>query len=138
MLQGPALLLGDDSIQSAMPVLDRSLNWLRHRFEAVPTTVVYVPSPLSVYHLAEEEVSYCLYAVNSAPADKVEAHSDLISSLVAKSAASQGFQFLDARSALRAVAANTIIHGPRDWDHFNEAGYRALGALVASRVTARP
>jgi hypothetical protein len=138
VLQGPALLLGDDRIESAMQVLDRSLNWLRHRFEGVPTTVVYIPSPLSVYHLAEEEVSYCLYAVNSALADKVEPHSDLISSLVEKSATSQGFQFLDARPALRAVAANTFIHGPRDWDHFNEAGYRALGALIASRVTARP
>ena len=137
-LQGPALLLGDDSIQSAMQVLDRSLNWLRHRFEGVPTTVVYVPSPLSVYHLAEEEVSYCLHAVNPAPADHVEPHSDLISSLVEKSATSQGFQFLDARPALRAVAASTVIHGPRDWDHFNEAGYRSLGALVAAHVAARP
>jgi hypothetical protein len=137
-LQGPALSISDESIQSAMPVLDRSLNWLRNRFLGVPTTVVYVPSPLSVYHLAEEEVSYCLYSINTAPADRVEAHSDLISRLVEKSATNQGFQFLDARPALRAVAATTLIHGPRDWDHFNEAGHRALGALVAAHVIARP
>jgi hypothetical protein len=138
VLQAPALSISDESIHSAMMVLDRSLNWLRHRFEGVPTTVVYVPSPLSVYHLDEEEVSYCLQEVHSAPADKVETNSDLISSLVEKSATNQGYQFLDARPALRSAAATTIIHGPRDWDHFNEAGYRTLGALVAAHVTAHP
>jgi len=135
-LQGPALNLNPDVIRAAMAVLDRSLNWLRNRFEGVPTTVVYIPSPLSVYHLAGEDVSYC--NVGLVPAERVESNSDLISDLVQKTAASQGFPFLDARPTMRALAATTIIHGPRDWAHFNEAGYRALGALVAAQVTVRP
>jgi hypothetical protein len=137
-LQGPALGTGEDGIRAAMAVLDRSLNWLQHRFPGVPTTVVYIPSPLSVYHLEGEEVSHCLKITYKAPADRVDTNSDIISDLVQKSATSQGLAFLDARPTMRALAATTVIHGPRDWAHFNEAGYRALGALVAAHVTARP
>ena len=137
-LQGPALGTGDDGIRGAMAVLDRSLNWLQHRFPGVPTTVIYIPSPLSVYHLEGEEVSHCLKITYRAPADKVDPNSNFISDLVQKSAMSQGLAFLDARPTMRALAATTVIHGPRDWAHFNEAGYRALGALVSAHVTARP
>ena len=28
-------------------------------------------------------------------------------------------------------AAKAVIHGPRDWNHFNEAGYRVLGETLA-------
>jgi hypothetical protein len=135
-LQGPALNLSPEAIRAAMPVLDRSLNWLRKRFEGVPTTVVYIPSPLSVYHHAGEDVSYC--DVGLVPADRVEPNSDFISDLVQKTAASQGLPFLDARPTMRALAATTVIHGPRDWAHFNETGYRALGALISAHVTAHP
>jgi hypothetical protein len=137
-LQGPAMMANDDGVHAAMAVLDHSLNWLRHRFPGVPTTVVDVPSPLSVYHLNEEEVAYCLSLVGTAPADRIESNSNLIADLVQKSATSQGLAFLDARPTMRALAATTVIHGPRDWAHFNEAGYRALGALVAAHVTPPP
>jgi hypothetical protein len=133
-LQGPALDLGDDSIRTAMLVLDRSLNWLRHRFAGVPTTVVYVPSPLSLYHFAGTDVSICRLPVSRFPAATVGRNSDFISDLVQKSATSQNIGFLDARPPLRAAADTTVIHGPKDWDHFNEAGYRVLGALVAAHV----
>jgi hypothetical protein len=137
-LQGPALGTGPDGIRAAMAVLDRSLNWLEHRFPGVPTTVVYLPSPLSVYHLEGEEVFHCLKITYTATAERVGPNSDFISDLVRKSVTSQGDAFVDARPTMRALAATTVIHGPKDWAHFNEAGYRALGALVAAHVTARP
>jgi hypothetical protein len=30
--------------------------------------------------------------------------------------------------------ASQTVHGPRNWDHFNEAGYRILGKLLADRI----
>jgi hypothetical protein len=134
VLQGPALNVSDEEIRSAMLVLDRSLSWLRHRFAGVPTTVVYIPSPLSLYHFAGENVSYCTVPASASSAAKVERNSDFISGLVQQSAAKQGLDFIDPRPSLRALAARTVIHGPKDWDHFNEAGYRALGAFVAPHV----
>src|SRR5438876_995145 len=46
----------------------------------------------------------------------------------------QGVRFLDIRPALRAAAANALIHGPRDWNHFNDAGYRVLGETLATML----
>ena len=137
VLQGPALNVSDESIRSAMLVLDRSLSWLRQRFADVPTTVVYIPSPLSLYHFAGEDVFYCTVPASASSAAKVERNSDFISGLVQKSATSQGIEFIDPRPSLRALAATTVIHGPKDWDHFNEAGYRALGTFVTAHVMSR-
>jgi hypothetical protein len=29
------------------------------------------------------------------------------------------------------------VHGPRDWNHPNELGYRTLGTLVAQKIDQR-
>jgi hypothetical protein len=131
----PRTGLGDEAIENSMQVLDHSLVWLGHRFEGIPTTVVYVPSPLSVYHVAAEDVSYCLNNAGMSSAAKIDRNSDFIGNLVQKISTNQGLGFLGARPTLRALAATTVIHGPTDWNHLNEAGYRALGSLVATHVT---
>jgi hypothetical protein len=39
---------------------------------------------------------------------------------------------------LRAAGARAAVHGPRDWNHLNETGYRLLGALVVKHLEDRP
>jgi hypothetical protein len=135
-LHGPAAGVTDDNVPVAMRVLARSLAWLRHRFPGVPITVVYVPAALSVYRPAGEEVFHCSNAGTGwAPAAQVAQRSDRMCDFVRRIALDLDLRFMDARPALRA-AATQPVHGPRDWDHLNEAGYRALGALVAEGVDA--
>ena len=134
-LLGPAPALTDEHIVLGMEVLDRSLAWLRHHFADVPTALVYIPGPLSVYHFAGDNVAYCIsYHSGSVAAEKVKRNSDFMAERVQQIAAAQGVKFLDARPALRAAAAEKVIHGPIDWDHLDETGYRVLGKLVASQV----
>ena len=135
-LQGPALDLDEQQIKTAMRTLARSLSWLRTRFSGVPTTIVYVPSPLAIYRHAGETVSFHYGRDPGRPATVAltERHSDLMCDLVRGAAIAQGAGFLDARAALRAAAAERIIHGPLDWFHFNEAGYRVLGQVIANRL----
>jgi len=137
-LQGPALALSDENIQTGMEILDHSLSWLERRFKDVPVTVVYVPSPLSAYRIAGEMEVYCGIPgiTSTAGVARSERNSDFMADLVRKNAQTHGMDFMDARPALRSAAALRVIHGPRDWDHLNEAGYRALGQLVASGVKA--
>jgi hypothetical protein len=71
-------------------------------------------------------------------ADQTRQSSDRMSELVRKIAMANSMDFIDARPMLRSAAAASLIHGPKDWDHLNETGYRVLGRLVASRVEARP
>lgn len=135
-LQGPALNFPKAGVERAMPVLAQSLAWITERLPRVPITVVYLPAPLSVYRHAGDTVAYQLRAEPSTavPAARVTEHSDLICAMVHAVSVQRRVGFLDTRPALRAAAATTVIHGPRDWYHFNEAGYRLLGNLVVERL----
>ena len=73
----------------------------------------------------------------TAPSSQVARNSDLICRLVREASLRNGAGFIDARRALRKAAWSRLIHGPRDWTHLNEAGYRTLGALVAARLDQR-
>jgi hypothetical protein len=136
-LQGPALAYSDEAIQLGIEVLDHSLSWLQRRFKDVPVTVVYVPSPLSIYRSEGETEVYCGAGPTTAGVARSLRNSDLIADSVGKTAIGHAMDFMDARPALRSAAAMNVIHGPRDWDHLNEIGYRALGRLVASGVRAQ-
>jgi hypothetical protein len=46
--------------------------------------------------------------------------------------------FLDPTDTLREAARQHAIHGPGDWKHFNEAGYRILGRAIADYLHANP
>lgn len=135
-LQGPALDLDEEQIKTGMRLLARSLSWLTTRFPGIPTTVVYIPSPLTVYSHAGQSVSFHYGGDpgRPAPAALVKKNSDFLCSLVRAAADARGLGFIDTRPALRAAAANQTIHGPLDWFHFNEAGYRILGQLVVNRL----
>jgi hypothetical protein len=112
------------------------LSWLRMRFAGVPVELVYVPAALSIYRHAGDTVTYCIGSniVRTAPTAKVERNHAFIRDLAQDIAGRQGIPFLDTTPALRAAASANVIHGPRDWDHLNEIGYRVLGSLVAAQV----
>jgi hypothetical protein len=143
-LFGPALALAAHEIEAAVTVFDPSLAWMRQRFPEAPLTVVYIPSPLSVYaHLLPHPVSarrvhpHMVVAVedrNGVPAADLVNASDLICGRIRAMAAARGATFIDARPALRRAAATQPVHGPLDWSHLNEHGYRTLGGLIADRL----
>jgi len=133
-LQGPSLELDQAGIAAALLVTDRSLEWLTTRLPGVPITVVLVPSVLTVYRPAAPMVTAQIYWDSNGvhDADRVAVQSDLICAGLSAIVSRQGLRFLDARSALRAAARDTLVHGPQDWRHFNRAGYTRLGETVAA------
>jgi hypothetical protein len=136
-LLGPSLLpVGDGPIRAGMDVLAHALSWLRLRFPGVPVVLVYVPSALSVYRLAGDSVTYCVgwNVIRTASTAETARKHDFIRDIARDIARDQGIAFVDATPVLHAAAAAQVIHGPRDWDHLNEIGYRALGSLVAAHV----
>jgi lysophospholipase L1-like esterase len=136
---GPGLQYGEDQTRTAMRVLDRSLRWLKDRFPDVPTTVVYIPSQASTYRFATDVVvtSQGRHPSLSASVAQIAKRSDLICDLARAAALSHEAAFIDARPALRRAAETLVLHGPIDWVHFNEAGYRILGKLVVQQATAQ-
>ncbi len=145
--QAPPLLMTDAEIDAAVTVYARSLAWLRGRFPAVPVTVVYVPSAPSIYRNAGTVRLIQVYAPSDpgGPAYKfgfraspatIYAKSEMACTRI-RDATPEGVAFVDARPAFRKAAATAFLHGPRDWNHPNELGYRTLGALVAARLDQR-
>jgi len=105
----------------------------------VPITMVYVPSPLSIYRHAEETISFCsFFGAGLAQEILSQRHHDAMRDMVAGISADQRVDFVDATPALRETARTRVIHGPIDWDHLNKTGYETLGTLVAARFREQP
>lgn len=138
-LQGPALTLLDSEIDLALEVFERSLRFLRSELRAPRIAVVYIPSVLSCYAL-HGTVSSWVHQGHTAlqPAVLVRERSDRIAKRVAEAAARSGARFIDTREAVREAATRAVLHGPRDWDHFNRRGYEAFSAAVVAGLREEP
>jgi len=107
------------------------------RFPDVPTTVVYVPSPASIYSFAAEAIvtGYGSQPTITASPTQVAMRSDLICDLLRAATLAHGAAYVDARPALRKAAKTSLIHGPIDWAHFNKAGQHLLAEVVVQQIT---
>jgi lysophospholipase L1-like esterase len=138
-LDGPAIEVGDADIRTGIMVFDRSLSWLKARFPAVPITVAYVPTALSIYRLTGPTYRYSIEPRDDGKSDwatvtQIARNSDLICNLVRAASARNDVGFFDTRPALREAATRQLLHGPVDWVHFNAQGYQALGRALAGRI----
>ena len=137
-LQSPSLELTRPELERAALVYERSLAFLRKLLPGAPVLVVYLPSPLSSYRLLGPEVSSQQYVVGRAtryPRERVEEYSNAICQLIRTATIGQGGGFLDLRVAIRAASARDLLHGPRDFKHFNRTGMEVLGRAVAERIS---
>lgn len=137
-LQGPGLELAEGELDVALAVFDACLAELaaRPEFAAARKIVVYLPSPLSCYDLATDTVHSQRAAPgeNRFPARLVRTRGERLAAAVRDAALAHGLDFIDPRPALREEARKGFLHGPRDWRHFNRAGYTALARAVAARL----
>jgi hypothetical protein len=148
-LGGGSMALSDKQIDDGVRVYDRSLAWFQRRFPGVPITLVYIPSPGAIYRFDSDNVmSGEYYDPNDQPrigrprltpgrpfpASAIYAMSQKVCEKIRAASLAQGIAFIDTRPAFRKAAAHVPLHGPRDWGHPNEAGYRLLGSLIASRI----
>jgi hypothetical protein len=134
---GPGLSYTDDQVRDSIRVFERSLVWLRSRFPDVPTTVVDVPSPASIYAVAGEGIviGFGSQTAITASPTQVATRSDLICDLLRAATLAHGAVYVDARPALRKAAKTNLIHGPIDWSHFNKAGQHTLAEVVVQQIT---
>jgi hypothetical protein len=139
-LQKPPVERDARALEAAFTVFDVSLEWLRRNFSA-PVTVVYLPSPAAIYRHADASVDvytrWPLNEVQALPAAEIYASSQRTCERIRDLTLARGARFIDVRPALREAAASAVIHGPRDWNHFNAAGYRVLGETLARTIDDR-
>jgi hypothetical protein len=131
-VQGPALDLTPTETDIALLALERSVGYLRAALARTRICLVYIPAPVSCYALESESVRVQPFGGREGvhAAVRVRSRSDQLERRVAAIAARHGLQHVDSRPPLREEAARRLIHGPRDMNHFNRAGYTVLGEAV--------
>jgi hypothetical protein len=141
-VQGPALDLTPAETNIALLALERSVGYLRAALARTRICLVYIPAPVSCYALDSESVRVQPFGGREGvhTAARVRSRSDQLERRVAAVAARHGLRHVDSRPPLREEAARRLIHGPRDWNHFNRAGYTVLGeaALGCLQTSAAP
>ncbi|HNL92142.1 MAG TPA: SGNH/GDSL hydrolase family protein, partial [Pseudomonadales bacterium] len=138
-LQGPSLDLSQNQLEQAVGTFDKALAWSRGHFPNTRFAVVYIPSVLSVYHLAGSEVEAQNLFSDSATRFTVAAveqrHTWMVNA-IAQASQKQGVTFIDATPDLRQAAETQTLHGPHDWNHFSRRGYEILGTSVVRQLPA--
>ena len=148
-LNVPSLALSNAQMEVGFIVYDRALAWLKRNYPQIRITVIYIPAPSAIYRFAAADVvADEIYDTTEPqtlghphlstgrrfPVADVYANSQKICERIRAISLAQAVGFVDTRPALRAAAAKQALHGPRDWNHFNEAGYRLLGELVTAHL----
>ncbi|TAN46509.1 MAG: hypothetical protein EPN21_20280 [Methylococcaceae bacterium] len=138
-LQAPGLELSESQVKDMVRVFQGSLGYLHRYFADSAMTAVYIPSTLEIYSIVSDQVSHVQRLPGTAdlPTKRIATTSFLLQRSnalcrqVRAAALEAGVDFLDARAGLRSAARRGLIHGPRDWNHLNQAGYQALvGAIL--------
>ncbi len=138
-LQGPPLELESTEMALGFEMFAGALEFSKKLFPATQFIVVYLPSPASVYELKSTEVGIGSYYGRNEifPVNAVQERSDFMAKTVAEICRKKDVVFFDPRPGLKAAARDHLIHGPKDWKHFNRSGYTVLGNEVANLLSSK-
>lgn len=128
-LQVPPITLHPDEISVSMTVLDQTLRYMKRMWPNTTFGMIYIPAVGTVYNVTSDTVNIYIYDKDRGenyPTSLLLPASDAACQHVQDIAKSNGIYFLDSRSAFREAAHQKLLHGPVDWFHFNETGYRVL------------
>ena len=130
--QHPAMTLTPEETKKAVYVFEQSLLFLAEFFNESSIAVVYIPSPLSSYQWVSPTVTIQTGHKGLVTYDSSSIHerSQEICLKIEAIARKHEFDFSDTRKFFRSAALKEAIHGPKDWFHPNEKGYRALAEGV--------
>ena len=128
-LQGPPVEASPEWIDRGLFLFEQSALALRRALPNTRMHIVYIPSPAACYDWRGQTVSM---EREEQPVDKalIFLCSDQMAERLRAFAAANGFGFADTRSELRRTATTALLHGPRDWDHFNRVGYEAFTRAI--------
>jgi len=138
-LQSPALELTKKETDTSVLILRNSLLHLKKTFPESEIYLVYLPSPLSLYNFASESISFQSYHKRKRleKSANVYERSNLIFDKVNDIITELNITVIDPRQELRLTASEKLIHGPREWKHFNKLGYSVLSEVIIENIKLR-
>jgi len=138
-LEAMGMFLSDEQFLLGAFVFKNSLKILQERYPKSKIGVIYIPSALSSYEIASPEVAVFVHTMTRQaeviyPTSHVYQTSNKTCEAIHQIAQAQQVGFVDARSYFRELTKTTQLHGSKDWNHPNKAGYIALGEITYTLV----
>lgn len=137
-LQSPSLELNSSETELGFLAFTYSLQYLKNFFADSRVVVVYIPSVLESYRYASHEVKISSIETSHEKLQRdiystseLSTRSNELADRVKSIALALGLDYIDTRPKIMAASAQKIIHGPKDWRHFNRAGYEVLAQSIA-------
>lgn len=129
----------DSYIRIGIYVFEQSLTYLANFFKESAITVVYIPSPLSSYKIESDTVAISSYMgeAGNIAAEKIPMRSREVCRSIENIANFYGFNFVDTTKFIRRAASKELVHGPKDWDHFNKRGQEALSEAIITAISGK-
>lgn len=132
-MDSPSMEMEDQQRMLAFYAYDQALKYATEYFQGARIFVVYLPTGLATYDVKTEDVSARSYSGGPGKVFKykdVLMRHDQMVEMIRKISEGYGHVFVDTTPKIREVASRELIHGPVDWNHYNRAGYEAVGEVV--------
>ena len=109
---------------------------MNFKYREVKKILVYIPSPASLYNY--EKIHSKNYINNNlevfSKTENLNCHKNLVE-FVSKTATDLKFDnlfFFNATPQLREITKNELLHGLKDFNHFNTNGYKNFAEILLS------
>jgi hypothetical protein len=123
----------DDDLKVGYYVFEKSIENINKFFSTSEIKVIYLPSTLASYELISPKVSFRGnlgdYGIVETKRIK-QRHLETCQEIM-KITQRLKIDFFDSTKYLLEASSKGFIHGPKDWDHLNEYGYRALSDSIS-------
>lgn len=121
----------EDETRIALAFFQNSIRLVARKYPSARIGVILIPSPGTIYHFATPTIETDTEKLQKAyPTTELVGASNRLCKQVREVTLKSGLDFHDARPAFRDAATDQLIHGPVDWNHFSEPGYRILAAQL--------
>jgi len=129
--QQPGLNLNEEQNKQAFYVFEQSLRYMAGYFNGAKITIVYIPSPVSVYNWISPKITILVPRgkLKFTPRE-IYQRSDKIFKHIEAVSRKYNFALIDTRLPLRSAALKEPVHGPRDWYHPNRKGYEVIAGEI--------
>ena len=123
----------DDGLTIGYYIFERAIKKIKKFFADSEIIIIYQPSTLSAYKIISPTVSFRGNMGDYGIVDtkKLDQRHFEVCREILKISQKLQISFFDTTRYLRDASSKGYIHGPKDWDHLNELGYRAFSDSIS-------
>jgi hypothetical protein len=132
-ISGKTQEFSDDGLTIGYYIFENAIKKMKEFFSSSEVKLIYIPSVLASYKLISPTASLlgrsgAWWIIDTELL--VQSHFEVCKE-IQKISQKLKIPFLDTSMYLRAASSKGYIHGPKDWRHLNESGYKALSSSIS-------